>query len=252
MAQMARVGFRTVGSCAGHQITAAQLAVLPERRELQGRNFFWRGAVGCEGLKKCWRCPLPQAVWYLLPLPTTWQVLHPSLKDAMSFGELNLSRGTGCPSSPEQALLPHAGPQPCLPGRVPTCPALRAAACRTATRSADGSHTSFVCQHPHAGPVPTRAALLLRPTGLSSPPGPSVLGLAWPGGRGDKGCPSHFCPLFLCSYVAGTQAHPQCLALFHHLPNLAQVWGSATGSGPQMPWKRIRSAAWRKRKKKLW
>lgn len=32
MTQMARVGFRTVGSCAGHQVTAAQLAVLPARR----------------------------------------------------------------------------------------------------------------------------------------------------------------------------------------------------------------------------
>lgn len=31
MAQMARVGFRTVESCSGHQVTAAQLAVPPER-----------------------------------------------------------------------------------------------------------------------------------------------------------------------------------------------------------------------------
>lgn len=31
MAQMARVGFRTVESCSGHQVTAAQLAVPPGR-----------------------------------------------------------------------------------------------------------------------------------------------------------------------------------------------------------------------------
>lgn len=37
MAQMARVGFRTVGNCEGHQVTAAQLALLPGlRRELGG------------------------------------------------------------------------------------------------------------------------------------------------------------------------------------------------------------------------
>lgn len=159
--------------------------------------------------------------------------------------------------SPEQDLLPDAGPQPCLPPwwRVPTCLALRAAACRTATRSADGSHTSFVCQRPMPALCPLEA-LLPRPAGLSSPPGPSVLELVWPGRQGYKHCPSDFCPLFLplflCSCVAGTQVHPRCLALFRHPPNPAQVCGSGTGSGPQMPWKRTQSVVWRKRRKKLW
>lgn len=46
MAQMARVGFRTVESCSGHQVTAAQLAVpLGRCKELRGVNFFWGGAV---------------------------------------------------------------------------------------------------------------------------------------------------------------------------------------------------------------
>lgn len=56
MAQMACVGFRTVGSCAGHQVTAAQLAVLPGlQRELGGggwRNFFWDGTVGLRATKE--------------------------------------------------------------------------------------------------------------------------------------------------------------------------------------------------------
>lgn len=62
MAQMARVGFRTVESCPGHQVTAAQLAVPPGRlRELRGVNFFWGGAVRCRRLKSCsccLECPL--------------------------------------------------------------------------------------------------------------------------------------------------------------------------------------------------
>lgn len=179
MAQMARVGFRTIGSCAGHQVTAAQLAVLlAQRRKLWGRNFLGRTG-GFTELKRWWgyyRCPLFQAGVYLL---SSWKVLFSSLKEAAGFGELNPSRGTGCPPSPEQDLLPHAGPQPCLPPwwRVPTCPALRAAACRTAIRSANGSHTSFVCQHPMPTWCPLEA-LLLRPAGLPSPPGPSVLELA--------------------------------------------------------------------------
>lgn len=80
--------------------------------------------------------------------------------------------------SPEQDLLPDAGPQPCLPPwwRVLTCPALRAEACRTATRSTYGNHTSFVCQHPHA--LYPLEALLPRSAGLSGSSGPSVLRLA--------------------------------------------------------------------------
>lgn len=199
MAQMARVGFRTVGSCRGHQVTTAQLAVLPgQRRELGcgggGEKLLgWNG--GLQGIKRCWRCCgclLSQAGLYLLPLSPNWKMLYPARKDAVGFGELNLSRGPGWPPppSPEQDLLPDAGPQPCLPPwwRVPTCLALRAAACRTATRSTCGSHTSFVCQHPHA--LCPLEALLPRPAGLSSPPGPSVPGLAWPGrGRDDKHTP---------------------------------------------------------------
>lgn len=93
--------------------------------------------------------------------------------------ELNPPIGTGCPSSPGQDLLPRSGPQPCLPARppwwrVPTCPALHAAACQTATRSVDENHTSFECQHPYACPVLTNT-LLPRPAGLSNLPGPSVL-----------------------------------------------------------------------------
>lgn len=42
MAQMARIGFRTVGGCPGHQVTAAQLAKLLGRlRMVAGRNLFW-------------------------------------------------------------------------------------------------------------------------------------------------------------------------------------------------------------------
>ena len=67
---MARVGFRTIGSCAGHQVTAVQLAVLPaQRRKLGGRNFLWGEAGGFKELKRWWRyyrCPLFQAGLYLL------------------------------------------------------------------------------------------------------------------------------------------------------------------------------------------
>lgn len=90
-------------------------------------------------------------------------------------------------------------------------------------------------------------ALLPRPAGLSSPPGPSALGLVWLHRQGDN-YPSNLDPLFLHSCVAGTLAHPPCLAPFHHHPNLAQVFGSAMDSGPQMPWKRTQLAVWKKRK----
>lgn len=98
---MARVGFRTIGSCAGHQVTAAQLAVLPaQRRTLGGRNFLWGGAGGFKELRRWWRyyrCPLFQAGLYLL---SSWRVFFSSLKEAVGFGELNPSRGTGCTPSP--------------------------------------------------------------------------------------------------------------------------------------------------------
>ena len=180
---MARVGFRTIGSCAGHQVTAVQLAVLPaQRRKLGGRNFLWGGAGGFKELKRWWRyyrCPLFQAGLYLLSFLES--VLFFSERGCGLWGAESLKRHRMPPPHPssEQDLLPHAGPQPCLPPwwRVPTCPVLRAAACRTATRSADGSHTRFVCQRPTPARCPLEA-LLLRPAGLSSPPGPSVLELA--------------------------------------------------------------------------
>lgn len=152
------------------------------------RNFFSGRTVDFEGLEVLallWIPPIPG--WPVPPSSTpNWQMLYPAQKDAVGFGELNLSRGPGWPPppSPEQDLLPDAGPQPCLPPwwRVPTCLALRAAACRTATRSTCGSHTSFVCQQPHA--LCPLEALLPKPAGLSSPPGPSVPGLARPGRQG--------------------------------------------------------------------
>lgn len=51
MAQMARVGFRTIGSCAGHQVTAAQLAALPARRMNWGEKLLSGRSRGLRGTK---------------------------------------------------------------------------------------------------------------------------------------------------------------------------------------------------------
>lgn len=117
MAQMARFGFLTVGSCSGHQVTGAQLALPAAGEDSWKRGFFWGHAGSTKGLKKY--CAVVDIPYY----------------------------GLACTSF----LYPACPPW----WRVLTCPALRAAACRTATSSADGSHMSLDCQCPHVGPMPT-------------------------------------------------------------------------------------------------
>lgn len=117
MAQMARFGFLTVGSCSGHQVTGAQLALPAAGEDSWERGFFWGPAGSTKGLKKY--CAVMDIPYH----------------------------GLACTSF----LYPACPPW----WRVLTCPALRAAACRTATSSADGSHMSLDCQCPHVGPMPT-------------------------------------------------------------------------------------------------
>lgn len=116
---MARIGFRTVGSCIGHQVTAAQLALLPGwRRELAGRNLFWGGSGGCEGLKKCWRCldafnPRLTCTSFSYPSPGKCSF---SERGCELWGAESLrKRGCSPTPSPEQDLLPDAGRPATLP-----------------------------------------------------------------------------------------------------------------------------------------
>lgn len=53
MAQMARFGFLTVGSCSGHQVTGAQLALPAAGDDSRQRSFFGGLAGSAKGLKKC-------------------------------------------------------------------------------------------------------------------------------------------------------------------------------------------------------
>lgn len=72
-AQMARVGFRTVGSCAGHQVTAAQLAVLraAEGAGEVGTDASFGIELGLEGPRGAGGAvdAPSQVCLHLLPLP---------------------------------------------------------------------------------------------------------------------------------------------------------------------------------------
>jgi hypothetical protein len=208
MAQMARFGFLTVGNCSGHQVTGAQLAVLAAgvggEGELGKRSFFWGPTGSTQGLKKC--CAAVDIPYH----------------------------GLACTSFLYSACPPW--------WRVLTCPALRAAACRTATSSADGSHMSLECQCPHVGPMltvppccPEVFQVLLKPP---------FSGLAWLDTKesGAKRFLTNICPIFLSSCVLGTQAHLQCLAHCNQNPELIKMYSQSASSGPRMFWKRTLSA----------
>lgn len=207
MAQMARFGFLTVGNCSGHQVTGAQLAVpAAERRgrRVGERSFFWGPSGSTQGLKKC--CAAVDIPYH----------------------------GLACTSFLHSACPPW--------WRVLTCPALRAAACRTATSSVDGSHMSLECQCPHVGPALT--VLPCCPEDFQILLNPPFSELAWldTTGSGTKKSLSNICPIFLSSCVLGTQPHLQCLAHCNQNLKLIKIYSPSAGSGPPMFWKRTLSA----------
>lgn len=119
------------------------------------RNFFSGGTVDFEGLKVlallC-GCLLSQAGLYLLPLSPNWQMLYPARKDAVGFGELNLSRGPGCPLPPalSRTYFPMQARNP-------------------ASRPGDGCRLAWLCVLQPAGLPPGRLVGATRASCASTP-----------------------------------------------------------------------------------
>lgn len=182
MAQMARVGFRTVGNWNGHQVTTAQLAVLPgQRKELGARGNFWSEAVGCEGLKVLallWMPPNPG--WPVPPSATLHLARAISSERLWALGAESLKRHGTSPSPRPGAGLTsrmqarNRASRPAGGCRLAQLCVLQPA--RLPPGRLTGNHTSFVCQHPHA--LCPLESLLPRPTILSSSLGPSIKRLA--------------------------------------------------------------------------
>lgn len=184
MAQMARFGFLTVGSCSGHQVTGAQLALLGGGGGYSGERFLLGTGREHQGPKEVLCCrghPLPRAGLYLLPLPCL-----PAL-----VARADLPSPACCSLQDCHQLC---GWEPYEP-RLPV---------------------------PPYGPYAYSSALL--PRGFSSLCELSVHGWPGQTLSDDKKSLSDFCSLFPFSCVVGTQAHLQCLAHCNQNPKPIQVY----------------------------
>lgn len=150
--QMAR-GFRQLSEllwASGNSRPGGHAAGPCGRRVVRG-DFFWADAGCAKDLKR-----LGAAVdAAYLNLPASFPYQSPSkralslfLKDTLGFEDIQPPRGTGHPSQTQAGLISQCKPW----WRVPTCLALHAAACCTATRSASLPRPpSLPCAHfpPH-------------------------------------------------------------------------------------------------------
>lgn len=235
-------GFGRLRDCAGHQTTAAQLAVLlAQRRKLWGRNFLGRTGL-LRNEKRWWGLCLYSRLACTSCLPGRCHLFF-SERGCGLWGAESLKRHRVSPS-PEQDLLPHAG-LTTLPPALVAGTNLPGSACCSLPDCHPGrpmGATRASCASAHADLVPARAPAaeaswafcfgtgLIRQGGVTSTaPTTSALSSSTACGR--------------------DWLHPNAWSPFRHPQTPPRRAAKAPAQGLQMRWKRTRSVVWRKRMK---